>query len=100
MSEFGELFDVCMRKHGGNKESTEAFEKIKNHLSHRQRIIFDRIQASDGLTVDQLSLAMDTTPNAISGRITELRMKGKIEKHGTRATRSGCTAAVWVAKCQ
>lgn len=52
----------------------------------------------NGLTVEELSDIEKTTPNAISGRITELRIKGKIEKRGTRKTRSGCSAAVWVAK--
>lgn len=91
--------DVCARKHGGNPQSVEAFEAIRDTLSANQEWILSIIKKREhGVTVDELSYALDTTPNAISGRITELRMMGKIEKCGTRKTRSGCSAAVWIAK--
>ena len=91
--------DVCARKHGGNEQSKAAFRTIKDGLNMTQRIIFSVISRStDGLTVDDICVMRGMTPNAISGRITELRIMGKIEKRGTRKTRSGCSAAVWVAK--
>ena len=95
--------DICARKHGGNEQSKAAFACVKDHLSKSQERVFRIIKNEcdiyhEGLTVNDLSHLLDTTPNAISGRITELRIMGRIEKRGTRKTRSGCSAAVWVAK--
>lgn len=92
--------DVCARKHGGNPQSAIAFDAIRQHLTQSQWRVFCAISAtlSFGRTLDELCVLLDVNPNAISGRITELRIKGKIEKRGTRKTRSGCSAAVWVAK--
>lgn len=91
--------DVCARKHGGNEQSKAAFDSVSHHISDAQRSVWINIYdcRGRGVTCDELSERMGTTPNAISGRITELRMMGKIEKRGTRKTRSGCSAAVWVA---
>lgn len=89
--------DVCARKHGGNSESKAAFDSVSEHLSESQHLVYKHIRWAGGLTVDELSDAMGTTPNAVSGRVTELRIKGKIKKRGKRKTRSGCSAAVWVA---
>lgn len=92
--------DICAQKHGGNEQSKAAFETIIDHLTDAQRRIFQRIEISGtyGRTLDEMCVAIGENPNAISGRITELRIMGKIEKRGTRKTRSGCSAAVWVAK--
>lgn len=91
--------DVCARKHGGNVESSNAFDIIVDELNKRQFEVLDRIKSARfGLTGDELAIELRTTPNAISGRITELRIMRKIEKRGTRKTRSGCSAAVWVSK--
>lgn len=89
--------DVCARKHGGNEQSRLAFQTV--NLTESQSRVLSMLESCGdyGLTVDGLSIALNTTPNAVSGRLTELRIKGKIEKRGTRKTRSGCSAAVWVA---
>jgi predicted transcriptional regulator len=91
--------DVCVRKHGGNPQSTSAFETIDDIINVTQERILKLIAGCRdyGLTLDELSGITGRPPNAISGRITELRIMGKIEKRGTRKTRSGCSAAVWVA---
>lgn len=91
--------DICARKHGGNEQSKAAFTQIYPDLSDAQFKVFVEIKVTRdyGLTVDQISERMNTTPNAVSGRVTELRIKGKIVKKGTRKTRSGCSASVWVA---
>lgn len=91
--------DVCLNRHGGNPQSNAAFGRIEDHLNEAQQRVLNTIKCSDdGFTVDELAVVGKTTPNAISGRITELRIKGKIEKKGTRLTRSGCKASVWIAK--
>ena len=91
--------DVCARKHGGNEQSVSAFDYVMNTLTDRQARILLEIKARPaGATLDELAIHFRTNPNAISGRITDLKIKGRIERRGTRKTRSGCSAAVWVAK--
>lgn len=95
---FNEPGDVCAYRHGGNPESRAAFEAIKETLSEFQMDVLAAIMRStNGMTADDLCVAFDKLPNTISPRVTELRMKGKIFKDGTRPTRSGCKAAVWKA---
>lgn len=95
---FNEPGDLCAYKHGGNTESRAAFEAIKGTLSESQADVLSAImRRPDGMTADELCVAFDKLPNTISPRVTELRMKGKIVKDGTRPTRSGCKAAVWKA---
>ena len=92
---FGELFDITARRHKGNEQSTAAFHVVKDSMSERQREIYHAIRFfSDGATVDELATMFKTTPNAISGRVSELKRDGKIYKSGTRKTRSGCSAAI------
>ena len=92
--------DVCANRHRGNPESRAAFNTIKDRLTAKQERVFLFIKRSMpiGATVDELALALDVTPNAISGRVTELKIKGLVEKRGRRRTRSGCMASVIVAK--
>lgn len=92
--------DVCARKHSGNEQSEAAFHHIAPYLTESQREVFRAIRCSGalGATVDELSQRLQTTPNAISGRVTELRMQNRIKKNGTRKTKSGCSASVWIAE--
>lgn len=94
--------DICERKHGGNKESHTAFENMKDRLTEKQARVFDEIllQGTRGATVDEIAQWLHTTPNAISGRVSELHhKKHKIVKIGTRLTRNNVPAAVWKAVC-
>ena len=92
---FGELFDICERKHKGNPESRLAFNVVKDKISASQERILNAIRQMDsGMTVDELSVYFGATPNEISGRCSELKRDGKIYKSGTRKTRSGCSAAI------
>lgn len=89
--------DPSARKHGGNQNSKEAFESICSTLPEsREKILRQiRIARSKGRTVDELSAIFDRPPNAISGRVTELRNEGLISAIGTRKTRSGVSATVY-----
>ncbi len=95
LRDFGELFDITARRHKGNEQSTEAFHVIKDKITDKQWNILRIIEMrDDGITVDEIAAEYDTTPNAISGRVSELKRMGKIYKSGTRKTRSGCSAAI------
>ena len=94
-----DLFDICARKHGGNPESQGAFQAIKDRLTGMQLVVLGLIQRSGehGMTCDEISKELGRGENVYSGRITELKIAGKITKCGRRPTRSGCTASVWKA---
>ena len=89
--------DISKNRHGGNPESENAFKKISPRLPERRKIVLSLIRnaGSKGLTTLEASELLKTTPNAISGRFSELKRDGLIEKIGTRKTPSGCSAAVY-----
>lgn len=100
----GELWDhkdVTQNRHKGAETSVKAHKRIRSGLQARREAIYASIKsygiATNGITVDELAYFWKTTPNAISGRFSELARDGRIKKIGTRKTRSGCSAAVWVA---
>ncbi len=89
------MSDICSNKHGGNGESIAAFGGGK--AEQRQRVL-DAIKASEaGLTCDELAAQWGVHCNAISGRFTELKREGHIEKQLTRPTRTGKSARVYTA---
>ncbi len=92
----GPLFDVCEKKHGGNPESRAAFVNLKDRLTLEQEIVFDFIKScgEHGATTDEIAVHFDGNPNDYSGRVSELKIKGRIVKCGTRPTRSGNPAAI------
>ncbi len=96
LRDFGELFDITARRHKGNQQSTAAFHVIKDKITSSQEMILAAIKESgeEGATLDEICHYFNMPPNAISGRISELKAMGKIYKSGTRKTRSGCSAAI------
>ena len=92
--------DICQNRHRGNPQSKEAFLKIRCDLPARRALCLCAIfqVGSNGLTVHELAELLKTTPNAVSGRLTELKREGLIYKIGTRPTPTGGNAAVYVAK--
>ncbi len=109
LRDFGDLFDFsfhrnlqddrpvdpCSNRHKGNPQSTAAFNVIADKITDKQRELLEAIKAAPyGITLDGLSEAYNVPPNAISGRVSELKRLGKIYTDGTRKTRSGCSAAV------
>ncbi len=95
----GPLFDITARRHKGNEQSTAAFHVIKDKITEKQAKVLEVIRwfssgNCQGVTAEQIADELQTTVNAISGRVSELKRDGKIYKSGTRKTRSGCSAAI------
>ncbi len=91
--------DICAVNHGCNAESNAAFGEGKELL--RQRVLAEiRKAGTRGLTVDELSKHWGVGCNALSGRFSELKVNSLIEKVGTRPTRTGSNAGVYVATKQ
>lgn len=87
--------DPC-RRSGGNHESTAAFragDKAKDREMVYRAI---RARGAAGATLDEISTAFGRPPNALSGRVVELREAGRIVRTvERRRTRTGCSAAVY-----
>lgn len=89
--------DICARKHGGAETSVEADKAVRKEKD--RELIYGYIAAakSYGHTLDELSILLDRPPNAISGRLTELRVAGRIVISDlTRKTRTGSKARVYI----
>lgn len=88
--------DVCASRHGGAETSVEANKAVKKEKD--RELIYGYIQEARhyGHTLDELSVLLNRPPNSISGRLTELKVQGKIVYTGRkRQTRSGCLARVY-----
>lgn len=89
--------DICRNRHGGVDTSVEADKTVKKQLDRAAIYWYIKAARHYGHTLDELSVLMDRPPNAISGRLTELKVQGKIVYTGRkRRTRSGCLALVYV----
>ena len=90
--------DICQNRHKGNLESKAAFQTLLPGLSHRRHHVLSLIQNAglEGLTVHEAAELLETTPNAVSGRFTELKKDGLIYKVGKRPTSSGSLAGIYI----
>ena len=88
--------DVCASRHGGAETSVQADGAVKKERDRQLIYGYIKEAGSYGHTLDELSVLLDRAPNRLSGRLTELRMRGKIVATGlTRKTRTGCKARVY-----
>lgn len=95
-----ELFqprDVCQSRHGGNAESVEAFQSIRDRLTAAQERVYRCVTDAGerGRTNDEICVVLGLMANQVSPRLTELHIARRITKIGTRLTRSKCSAGVW-----
>ena len=92
--------DICFNRHRGNAQSNQAFTKIEKGLPERRAGVLLLIQnaGQQGLTVHEASELLGTTPNAVSGRFSELKKGGLIEAVGKRPTPTGSSAGVYRVK--
>jgi len=95
--------DITENRHRGNPESVKAHKRIApTKESSRQKVYEYALSCGErGVTTDEVAARFDTTPNAISGRLTELKVLGLLVKTDQcRKTQSGCSARVFRASRQ
>lgn len=91
-----ETVDICQRSHGGNAESRAAYAQ-GNKEATRKKILEAITEAgAHGLTVDELAIRWNVGNQTLSGRFSELKVNNLIQKAGTRPTRTGAMAGVYV----
>ncbi len=80
--------------HNGTETSRIAASMVK--VSHQERMVLAAIDRHGGLTQDQIEYWTGLLRSAVAGRCNRLGFKGLIRKDGTRLTRYGRPAAVYV----
>jgi DNA-binding CsgD family transcriptional regulator len=91
-------FDVTGRKNKRNKNSVSANKKIIPAKKSLRQQIFEYIGWSkDGLTYEEICDQLGLRPQTVSGRISELKIEGKIKEVAQRQLSSGVAAAVYKA---
>ena len=88
--------DITARKHGGNPQSADAFDSVKDHLPAARARVLEKIRAAGvhGLTVKEIARALGKGLNAVSPRLTELLDAKAVKDSGRR--RDGCRVLVVV----
>ena len=83
----------------GSETSKDAAKKVDGSASAKREIIFNLILAAvDGMTCDDVEVALDMRHQTASARVRELVLAGRISDTGrTRKTRSGSGARVYEA---
>lgn len=89
--------DVTAAYHRNNAESAAANPTPASKAARRQYIL-DLIAAEGdwGATSDEIEQLTGWPHQSVSARFTELKASGAVVKAGTRPTRSGRSAAVYV----
>jgi hypothetical protein len=84
----------------GSDTSEDASDSMVHDAAGiRGRVLAAITESSDGLTCDQVELALVLRHQTASARVRELALLGSIADSGRRRpTRSGRGAAVWIAK--
>jgi hypothetical protein len=82
--------DITARKHGGNPQSEDAFQRQAPHIGRDQGEIMAWLMARGdrGGTAKEYAHDAGRELNTISGRFSELKRDGKIVPTGER--RDGC----------
>ncbi len=92
-----DLFDPSQSKHHSDPESQQAFLTGDKDRDRQRVLELIKSAGSYGMTLDEVSIALRRPPNALSGRITELKARACITWNGRRRnTRTGTPAKVYV----
>lgn len=67
-----------------------------NNLGDRQRRVFGKLRELGRATNEELAAALDWPINTITPRVGELRRFGYVTPDGTKLSKSGRPAKVWV----
>lgn len=79
--------------------SKAAAESMEPHVTRLAAMVLERLRKCGPQTCEQVEIGLSLRRSTASARITELRLKGKIEDTGERRpTESGRKAIVWRVK--
>ena len=78
--------DICQNRHGGNPESVAAYNRLLKGKKKAALRVYEWIKkkGDTGVSCKELAPEMGVDMSTISGRFTELRKEGLIEKIAVR----------------
>jgi hypothetical protein len=81
-----------------SQPSIDAAHSLKPHAYNLREKVYNAIKSHglSGLTSQQIEIVTELSGNTVRPRIVELANAGRIMEAGTRPTKSGRQAAVWV----
>jgi len=91
--------DICANKHGGADTSVQAFKGTPAEVRQRMRDqICQAIAAAGvrGATADEIVVTLGIPLQTTAARFSELKRDGRIVRVGSRPTRLGRPARVYV----
>lgn len=80
--------DICSNKHRGASTSVAANKRADRGKPQWRYLCLDYIRRNGTATSAEICKHFDKTPNALSGRLSELKAAKLIEETGE--TRNGC----------
>lgn len=91
-------FDICGRRHKGNRQSVRAEQSVKDRKpTQTQRIVaYLRERGMLGATCEELSIALELRYTSASARCSEMKECGWVAIAGERKTTGGDMADVLV----
>ena len=88
--------DITRRKHRGSATSVEPFDCNAEKFESAREMVWHKLRLHPlGLTSKELALHFDVPLHSISGRITELKLAGRVLR--TPERRDGCGVLVAMA---
>ena len=78
--------------------SIDAGHSIRSIKGHQQRKVYNAIRSYGltGITAQQVGIVLEMSGDSVRPRIVELMAQGLIEEAGTRPTKSGRQASIYV----
>ena len=90
--------DPCAGRNGGAETSRDAHQRIRPHKREVHDKIMALVRRRGSVTVHEVADGLGTHPHCISGRLTELRISGRLtyqlDAEGRRIRRGGAYALV------
>lgn len=89
------IFDICERKHGGNKQSRAAFDRLAPKLAESQQAVLSVIRNAGlrGATNKEIAQLLGWAMHRVSGRRTELLAAGAVIEIDQRRDGGGVVIA-------
>ncbi len=92
--------DITSGNHQGDLFSTQAHDSVLSSKNKLRAMVIMTIRDNEwyGCTSDEIEQLLELSHQTVSARMTELKALGQIFLKGSRKTRSGRSAGVWVTK--
>jgi predicted Rossmann fold nucleotide-binding protein DprA/Smf involved in DNA uptake len=87
--------DICRSRHRGNVNSNAAFEHHSEQFQTSREMVWHKLRQHPlGMTAKELAVHFNVPLHSISGRVSELKLAGRVGCTGDRRERSAVVIAL------